>query len=174
MPPRTAISRGPCPSVPRLAARYLEEYLEKIRLAVEPLDFDQVWWRPSPDSNSIGNLLLHLAGNLSLWIRASLGGDAFTRDRSAEFAADRSHRAGEMLDQLSAVVDRCREVLEALDGEPLDRELEVQGYRCDVLGVIFHSAVEHVGYHTGQILFIAKQVRGAGHGIEYYPQHRGE
>lgn len=172
-PVRTAISRGPCPSFPRLAARYLEEYLEKIRRAVELLDDEQVWWRPAPESNSIGNLLLHLAGNLSMWLRAGLGGDAFRRDRSAEFAADRSHGAGEMMRELTAVVARCREVLEALDGKPLDRPVDVQGYRSDVLGVAFH-AVEHMSYHTGQILTLAKQLRGAGHGIEFYPQHRGE
>ena len=170
---RTALSRGPCPSFPRLAARHLEEYLEKIRRAVEPLDFDQVWWRPAADSNSIGNLLLHLAGNLSLWLRAGLGGDPYERDRAAEFAADRSHDAGEMMRDLAAVVARCREILEALDGEPLDRPVEVQGYRSDVLGVAFH-AVEHMSYHTGQILTLAKQLRGAGHGLEFYPQHRGE
>lgn len=172
-PVRTAISRGPCPSFPKLAARYLDEYLEKIRRAVLPLEYDQIWWRPAPDSNSIGNLLLHLAGNLSLWVHAGLGGDAYQRDRAAEFAADRSHDGEEMLRDLTAVVARCREILEALDGEPLDRPVDVQGYRSDVLGVAFH-AVEHMGYHTGQILTLAKQLRGAGHGIEFYPQHRGE
>ena len=86
-PVRTALSHGPCPSFPKLAARYLEEYLEKIRRAVDLLDDDQVWWRPAPDSNSIGNLLLHLAGNLSLWLRAGLGGDAFERDRAVGLTA---------------------------------------------------------------------------------------
>jgi uncharacterized damage-inducible protein DinB len=170
---RTALSRGPCPSFPRLAARYLEEYLEKIRRAVEPLDFDQVWWRPAPDSNSIGNLLLHLAGNLSLWLRKGLGGDDFTRDRAAEFAADRTHGSQEMLEQLAGVVGRCREILETLDGQALDRMVEVQTYPTDALGVVFH-AVEHMSYHTGQILTLTKLQRGAGHGIEFYPQHRGE
>ncbi len=172
-PVRTALTRGPCPSFPRLAGRYLEEYLEKIRRAVLPLDFDQVWWRPAPGSNSIGNLLLHLAGNLSLWLRAGLGGDAFERDRAGEFAADRTHDLEELLAQLAAVVGRCLEILEALEGQPLDRELEIQTYRTDVLGVVFH-AVEHMSYHSGQILTLAKQLRGEGHGIEFYPQHRGE
>ena len=170
---RTAISRGRCPSFPRLAARYLEEYLEKIGRAVDPLDFEQIWWRPAPGTNSIGNLLLHLVGNLSLWIRVGLGGDAYRRDRAAEFAADRSHSTEELLHELTAVVARCREILEALDGESLDRPVEVQGYSSDALGVVFH-AIEHMGYHTGQILYIAKGLRGAGHGIEFYPQHRGE
>lgn len=172
-PVRTALSHGPCPSFPKLAARYLEEYLEKIRRAVDLLDDDQVWWRPAPDSNSIGNLLLHLAGNLSLWLRAGLGGDAFERDRAGEFAADRTHGSEELMRRLSTVVARCREVLDGLDGEALDRPVEVQGYRSDVLGVVFH-AVEHMSYHSGQILTLAKQLRGAGHGIEFYPRHRGE
>ena len=64
------------------------------------------------------------------------------------------------------------------DAGPVLRELEDGAghgirYRSDGLGVVFH-AVEHMSYHTGQILYLAKQVRGAGHGIELYPQHRGE
>ena len=172
-PVRTALSRGPCPAFPELAARYLEEYLEKIRFVVEPLDDDQVWWRPAKGSNSIGNLLLHLAGNLSLWIAGGLGGDAYERDRRGEFAADRTHTGEELLARLTAVVGRCRQVLDALEGEALERPVDVQTYRSDALGVVFH-AVEHMSYHTGQILYLAKQLGGAGHGIELYPQHRGE
>ncbi len=172
-PIRTALSRGPCRSFPRLAARYLEEYLEKIRRAVELLDDDQIWWRPAADTNSIGNLLLHIVGNLSLWIRVGLGGDAYRRDRAGEFAADRNHDSDEVLRRLAAVVGRCREILEALEDEPTDRPVSVQTYSSDVLGIIFH-AVEHMSYHTGQIFTITKQLRGTGHGIELYPQHRGE
>ncbi len=172
-PVRTALSRGPCSSFPKLAARYLEEYLEKIRRAVELLDDRQIWWRPTPDTNSIGNLLLHLAGNLSLWIRVGLGGDTYQRDRAGEFAADHDHDSDQMIAQLTTVVARCREILEALEDEPLDRRVSVQTYSSDALGVVFH-AVEHMSYHTGQILTVAKQLRGAGHGIEFYPQHRGE
>ncbi|MEM7352227.1 MAG: DinB family protein [Acidobacteriota bacterium] len=172
-PVRTALSRGPGASFPELSARYLEEYLEKIRHVTALLDEDQIWWRPVPDTNSIGNLLLHLAGNLTMWIAKGVGGDAFERHRSAEFAADRSHTRDEMIERLAAVVDRCRQVLDSLEGEPLDRVVEVQGYRLDVLGIILH-AVEHMSYHTGQILSLAKQARGEGHGIELYPQHQGE
>ena len=172
-PVATAVSLGPGAALPELACRYLAEYLEKIRRAVAALDDDQIWWRPAANTNAIGNLLLHLAGNLSLWIAKSLGGDDFERDRSGEFAADRSHDGDEMIERLTAVVTRCCQVLEGLREEPLDRIVEVQTYRADTLGIIVH-AVEHMAYHTGQILFIAKQVRGADHGIEFYPQHREE
>ncbi len=173
-PVPTALSRGPCPSFPELAGRYLEEYLHKIRYAVQQLDAEQLWWCPSPgDTNSVGNLVLHLCGNLSLWIGQEIGGEAFDRDRAGEFTARRSHSAEELLAELTAVVARCRRALEAQQSEPLERRLDVQTYHTDALGVIFH-AVEHMAYHTGQILFITKQLRGAGHGIELYPQHSGE
>lgn len=170
---RTALSRGPCPSLPRLAARYLEEYRQKIHLATAGLSDEQLWWRPAPGSNSIGNLVLHLCGNLSQWLLEGLGGEAYARRRGAEFAAAGGPGRDELLARLDGVVRRCREVLAAADGAPLDRRLEVQGYAVDVLGVVFH-ATEHTSYHTGQILFLAKQLLGADHGLELYPQHRGE
>lgn len=172
-PIRTALSRGPCPSFHRLAARYLEEYLEKIHYAVSLLEDEQLWWRPAAGTNSIGNLLLHLQGNLSLWLGQGLGGVAFARDRAGEFTAEGSARRDELLAGLTQVVADCRRLLTEKSGEDLSEHLRVQGYETDVQGVIFH-AVEHMSYHTGQILWAAKQALGAGHGIEFYPRHGGE
>src|ERR1051326_3485451 len=83
----TALSRGRVSSFTELAARHLEEYLAKIAFAVERLPEERLWWRPSEGSNAAGNLLLHLCGNLSLWLLASVGGEPFVRDRAGEFAA---------------------------------------------------------------------------------------
>lgn len=174
-PPRIALSRGPAGGLPELAARYLEEYLDKIRLAAERLDEDQVWWRPGPGTNSVGNLILHLSGNLSLWILSGVGGRPFDRRRSEEFSADRSHGRAELLARLEEVVTACRGVLAALGPEDLEREARVQGYSVNVLGAVFH-AVEHMSYHTGQIVWIAKRLSG-GEGeerLEFYPQHAEE
>jgi hypothetical protein len=44
------------------------EYPAKLRLAMAALPDDQLWWRPNNGSNSVGNLLLHLNGNLRQWI----------------------------------------------------------------------------------------------------------
>ena len=49
----------------------------------------------------------------------------------------------------------------------------MQGYDTDGLGVVFH-VVEHMSYHTGQIVATTKQLTGPEAGIEFYPQHRGE
>lgn len=174
-PPRIALARGPAGSLPELAARYLEEYLDKIRASLARLDEDQIWWRPGPGTNSAGNLVLHLSGNLSLWVLSGVGGRPFDRRRSEEFAADRSHGRSELMSRLEEVVAACRGVLGSLAPEDLEREARVQGYEVDVLGAVFH-AVEHMGYHTGQIVWIAKSLAGGeGDGrLEFYPQHAGE
>ncbi len=171
--PRTALSRGPAPSLPELAGRYLEEYLDKVRLALAGLDDEQVWWRPAPGTNSAGNLVLHLCGNLSLWLLAGAGGRHYERHRSAEFAAEGGHSRDELLAKLAGVVAECLEVLAALDSADLARPLEVQGYTTDLLSAVLH-AVEHTSYHTGQIVWIAKQLRAGKAPFEFYPRHTGE
>src|SRR5581483_4050909 len=103
----TALSRGRTDSFFELAARYLEEYLAKIRLALETMPLDRVWWRPRAESNSAGNLVLHLCGNLSLWLLRSVGNEPFERDRAAEFAATGGPGAAELLARLEDVVTRC-------------------------------------------------------------------
>lgn len=172
-PPTTALSRGPARSLPELAARYLEEYLDKIRLAVERLSEDELWWRPAAGTNSAGNLILHLCGNLSLWLLAGVGGRPFDRRRSEEFGADRSHGKAELLARLEEVVAACRGVLAALEPEDLERPAAIQTYDTDLLGAVFH-AVEHMSYHTGQIVWIAKALGAGGEPLEFYPRHASE
>ena len=170
----TALSRGPAPGFPELAARYLEEYLAKISFAVERLPPERLWWRPVPGANAAGNLLLHLCGNLSLWLLANVGGEPFVRDRAGEFAATGGADAGELRGRLAEVVGRCTALLRRLDEADLARPLRVQGYDTDVRGVVFH-AVEHMSYHTGQMLFLLKQsLAPEAERVELYPQHRSE
>ena len=169
----TALTRGAGASVQELAARYLEEYTAKIRFAVERLPAGRLWWRPAESCNSAGNLLLHLCGNLSLWLLKSVGGEDFTRDRAGEFAATGGADGPELVARLEAVVGRCTALLRRLDAADLARPLAVQGYETDVLGVVFHAA-EHMSYHTGQFLWLLKQALPPGERVELYPQHRKE
>jgi uncharacterized damage-inducible protein DinB len=173
-PIATALSRGPAPSFGELGARYLEEYLAKIRFAVERLPVERLWWRPAADTNSAGNLLLHLCGNLSFWLLDGVGGQRYERDRAGEFAADGGAEAPELFDRLAGVVARCAVLLRTLRDEDLAAPCRIQGYDTDVRGAVFH-AVEHMSYHTGQLLYLLKQslVPGAER-VELYPQHRRE
>lgn len=172
-PPLTALSRGAADSFGELAARQLEEYLAKVRFALERLPGERLWWRPAPGTNSAGNLVLHLCGNLSFWVLGGIGGVRVARDRAGEFAADGGADATELAERLGGVVERCAALLRSLDPAGLQRPVTVQGYDTNVLGAAFH-AVEHMGYHTGQILLLLKQSLPPGARIELYPQHRHE
>lgn len=171
--PRTALSRGPCDSLTELSARYLEEYLEKIAACLQRLDDEQVWWRPSTGNNSIGNLMLHLAGNLSLWLLNGIGGQSHERHRSQEFLADHSHSKEQLLARLGGVVADSCDVLRGFPDDQLTAPRSNQGYWTNSLGMVFH-AVEHMAYHTGQIVAATKQLNAGKEAIEFYPQHRGE
>jgi len=152
------------------AEHYWAEYLGKIEAAVEPLSEEQVWWRPNEASNSIGNLCVHLVGNLSQWVLDGLGGEPFERHRDAEFAARGGVAKRELVERLRATVERCRRVAARLSADELGRALRIQAYETDGYGALFH-AVEHMAYHTGQIVLLAK-LHGAA--LDFYPQHRGE
>jgi uncharacterized damage-inducible protein DinB len=168
--PRRALVSDRTLGFPGLSAALMVEYFDKIRIAVEGLSEEQLWWRPDHGGNAVGNLILHLCGNLSLWVLRTLGGASFERDRPTEFAADRSHAKRELVERLREVIDRCRQVAERLTPDDLRAPREVQGLRTDGLGALYH-AVEHMSYHTGQIVLIAKHLAG---GIEFYPLLRRE
>ena len=153
--------------------RFLELYARKIRECLTRLDEEQVWWRPHEAANSIGNLILHVHGNLSLWILKSLGGIAYERHRSEEFRADHTLSRDSLLKLLEDAVSACGRVLAELDETGLDRPLHIQRYDTNVRGAVLH-AVEHMSYHTGQVVFVTKQLLGADHGIEFYPIHKDE
>jgi uncharacterized damage-inducible protein DinB len=165
--PRYAFKGKVGRSFPELSAALLQEYADKIRIGLGRLDEDQVWWRPNGDCNSAGNLVLHICGNLSLWVLKGLGDIDYQRDRASEFKANNSRSKAELLAYLQETVERCRKVLENVD---LDRRLSLQGYDVDGLAALYHT-VEHTSQHTGQILYVVKQLAP---GFEFYPQHADE
>jgi|SRR5208283_3273582 len=137
----------------------LREYWPRLREAVAPLTQQQVWWRPNEASNSIGNLLLHLNGNVGQWLVASFNKFDDKRDRPAEFAAQSGLTAAELLTRLEATLDEADKVLARLTIDELLAPCEIQGYHTRGLDAVYHVA-EHFGMHYGQILYIAKNLTG--------------
>jgi uncharacterized damage-inducible protein DinB len=134
-----------------------EEFMPRIRIAVEQLSDVQTWWRPNEASNSIGNLLLHLNGNVSQWILNGVGGKTFARDRDSEFNERKIILRRDLIAQLQSTLDAVDEVLKNV--EPLtllDRKM-IQGNEVTVLEAIYH-VVEHFSMHTGQILMLEKMM----------------
>jgi uncharacterized damage-inducible protein DinB len=131
------------------------EYPTKIRAAVEALPPERLWWRPNEQSNSIGNLLLHLSGNVRQWMLSGVARQPDVRKRNMEFAARGGATAPGMLDGLEATLRETDEVLRGLLPSELLEYRLIQGRETTVMEAIYH-VVEHFAGHTGQIIWIAK------------------
>jgi len=135
-----------------------EDFLPKIQCCLELLSEKEVWWRPNENSNSIGNLLLHLEGNVRQWIIAGLGGTPDTRQRSFEFQERGELAPGELFDRLATTVEEAVKVLENQSTERLLRSYDIQVYSVTGIQAILH-VVEHFSHHTGQIIYITKLLK---------------
>ena len=138
-----------------LSRRYLREYLTKIRLAVSVLDEHVVWARPNEASNSIGNLMLHLAGNARQWIVSGVGGARDVRDRQSEFDRRAPVSITMLIDRLEQTISDVDRVPASLTPADLQTRRVIQANDVSVLEAIYH-VVEHFSMHTGQIILLAK------------------
>ncbi|MDQ3920015.1 MAG: DUF1572 domain-containing protein [Acidobacteriota bacterium] len=136
-----------------------DDYLPKIERCVERLTDEQVWWRAGGRSNSVGNLLLHLAGNVRQWVVCGLGGAQDTRERQREFDERERVPRERLLSALRATLAEADGVLERLDASKLLEGRRIQGLEVTALAALFH-AVEHFSTHTGQIILLTKQLTG--------------
>lgn len=131
------------------------EYRIKIRAAVESMPADALWWRANSESNSVGNLLMHLAGNVRQWIVGGVGRQPNARDRVGEFAARGGAGAEQLLADLDRALDEVDAVLAELTEADLAETRNIQGRDLSVLEAVYHVA-EHFAMHAGQIILIAK------------------
>ena len=130
--------------------KLIEQYWPRLRTCVERLSDEQVWWRPNDVSNSIGNLILHLNGNVWQWLVSSFKRSDDIRDRPAEFRERRLLPASALLEKLDTTLKEAAEVLSSLSEADLLTTFEIQGYTVIGLYAIY-QVVEHFGLHYGQI-----------------------
>ena len=136
-----------------------EEYLPKIERCLEKLTDEQVWWRPNPESNSIGNLLLHISGNARQWIVCGLGTATDQRQRQSEFDRQDGIPLEELVKRLRTTVSEIDKVLAEFEASRLLDEYQIQGTTSTALAAIFH-VTEHFSMHTGQIILLTKMLAG--------------
>ncbi|MBL8234763.1 MAG: DUF1572 family protein, partial [Bryobacterales bacterium] len=135
----------------------LTQYSSRIGQCLEPLDNDQVWARGSDNENAIGNLILHLAGNVRQWIISGVGGKPDVRVRDREFSARGDIDKADLIERLRGIVEDAVAVIRKLDAERLGQKLSIQAYDVTVLEAVMH-VVEHFAMHTGQIIFATKML----------------
>lgn len=137
---------------------YLHLNTPRIEKCLGLLSEVEMWQRPNAASNSVGNLILHLCGNIRQYIISGLGQQPDTRERDVEFAANEGFTKQELLQKLTDTVAEAATVIELADDTNLLTERKVQGYTLTGIGIIIH-VVEHYSYHTGQIAFWTKLLK---------------
>jgi uncharacterized damage-inducible protein DinB len=137
------------------SAEKLRQYTDRILICLEQLTPEQIWTRGSENENAVGNLVLHLAGNVRQWIGSGVAGRENVRNRDSEFAARGQVRRDDLRALLQTTVDEAVAAIEKLTPERLAETIRVQGYDVTVLQAVYH-VVEHFSHHTGQIIFATK------------------
>ena len=136
----------------------IDESTRMIRISLDQLSEDDFWQRPNESSNSVGNLILHLCGNMTQYVISSLGENKDNRQRDLEFSTATGYQKDQLLNKLVETVDTAKRVINDASAEQFIRKREVQGFYFSGIGVVLH-AVEHFSYHTGQIAFYTKQLK---------------
>ena len=141
------------------SSRKLQQLAGRIDICLTKLSDEQVWERNADHENAVGNLVLHLSGNVRQWITSSIGGAPDTRRRDDEFSARGNVSRKELRGHLQATVSQATTVIAALNTKRLSDRLVIQGVEVSVLAAIYH-VVEHFAMHAGQIIFITKTRTG--------------
>jgi uncharacterized damage-inducible protein DinB len=136
--------------------RYLlNENFPRVMKCIEMLTDEQIWYRPNAESNSVGNLVLHLSGNLNQWVLSSMGGKTFERIRQAEFDAEKTNTKDELLQMMDQLKEELNSCIKTVTIEELLRDRPVQIYEENGMTILLH-VTEHFSYHTGQIAYLTK------------------
>jgi hypothetical protein len=149
------------------AIRQLESSTAKIDHCVAQLDDPQLWWQPTPTQNSVGNLILHLCGNVRQWIVSGVGGARDVRDRPGEFLPNPDIRKDSLLETLHRCVDDAKDSL-ALDISLLTDRRRIQGFDTTVLAAVFDT-VSHFQGHTQEIISLTRQQLGDSYEFHWIP-----
>ncbi len=138
--------------------RLLEESFPRLRQCLSMLTDEEIWRRPNPHSNGVGNLVLHLCGNALQWIGSGLGGDADERKRQWEFDERGPLPREELLALIQKTEETVARVVDQVSPEDLLEMRRVQTFEENGLSILVH-VVEHFSYHVGQISYFTKALK---------------
>ncbi|HEY7236881.1 MAG TPA: DinB family protein [Gemmatimonadaceae bacterium] len=156
--------------IDRSRAYLTDEYRIKLHKTIDALPPEMLWWRPNEQSNSVGNLLMHLEGNVRQWIIGAVGGASDVRNRAGEFGTREGAPREELMRALDKTFDEADAVLASLRPEQLTERRRVQARDVSVLDAVY-QVVQHFALHLGQIILVAKaQVPGA---VKFYEDAGG-
>jgi uncharacterized damage-inducible protein DinB len=135
--------------------RLVGESIPRTIKCLGQLSETEVWQRPNENSNSVGNLVLHLCGNARQWLISGLSAAEDGRKRQEEFDERGPIPTAELVDKLNQLSADLDALLSELDESVHTKMLEVQGFQESGFAILLH-AVEHFSYHVGQISYSVK------------------
>ena len=141
------------------ACNELSKVLGRIKHCVDQLTDEQVWWRPAETMNSIGNLLLHLAGNLRQWLVAGIGGDKDIRERPKEFSERGPIAKKELMARLEAVVAEAQAAIKKTPAQDLLQSRPIQVFTVNGFDAMFNS-IGHFQGHAQEIIHLTRSLLG--------------
>jgi uncharacterized damage-inducible protein DinB len=137
--------------------RLMDSLLPKIIHCLSLLPEEEIWKRSNENVNSVGNIVLHLCGNVHQWITSGIGGEKDSRRRGDEFRKGISMSKSELKRKLEITLKEADEVLEKFDTGQLKEIKKIQGFEETCLEAIYH-VVEHFSYHVGQVVHVTKTI----------------
>jgi hypothetical protein len=137
----------------------LDSALSRIQHCLGQLSDEQVWWRPRLDMNSIGNLVLHLTGNIKQLIVSAVGNEPDDRDRPAEFSARDTLPKSGLLERLASMVERAKSTISRATIDELCRVRRIREFEWSGLQAIVRS-VAHFRGHTQEIIHQTRTILG--------------
>ncbi len=137
-----------------------ERYKGLAEAALDQLKDEELSIAPGGQSNSAAALVRHIGGNLVSRFTDFLKSDGEKpwRDRESEFlprAATRVELLGTWAEGWAALFS----ALDALTDEDLGAEVTIRGQPLSVRDAL-HRSLSHTASHVGQIVYLAKSLRG--------------
>lgn len=147
----------------------LEQAEIKTRHCLGQLSENQIWWKPEPSMNSVGNLIRHMTGNLRQWGVVALTEEKDERDRPREFAASSSLSRNELIDQMAKITVQAGQLWRQLKPERLTESLLIQGFEVSLMQAIIHTSSHFVG-HTHQVVLLSRLQLGSDYKFQWTPE----
>lgn len=149
-------------------------YKELGERAFGQIDPPQLSRPASAEGNSVAVIVWHVAGNLKSRFTDFLttDGEKPWRDRESEFAA-RNVGPGEVRAQWEDGWSVLFDALAGLSDADLPRTVRIRGQDLSVAEAL-HRSLAHASYHVGQIVLLARTLRGGEWRFLSIPPGRSE
>ena len=145
----------------------------QVRACVDELTEEQLWWRPNGQTNSVGNLVLHVSGSMRHYLSRGVGGIDYNRDRPAEFAERGPIPKAQLLATFDETIAQAASTLDSFDASRFLEPTEEQDYVPTVFDLIFNIAI-HLATHAGQIVYVTKMLKEGSLDELWIRAHKGK